>query len=192
MGTLRRSLGCIAALSILVAACSVEQRHGYAQSSDGSLSFRYPAEWTDVGLEPTGLDWVAAIDASSDPSLDHVDAGALDDPVIQARVWTLQPEIRDDINLDVVRSLAIGEGEIDPATARIVIDERIVDDQGFEGHHTKYEHETDGGTVVEEHLVLLGPARGTVHRISIACSLTCFEVYGDDIDEVFDSVRLRP
>lgn len=189
-------IGTLIAASLVVSACSFEQSHGYAQSEDGSLSFRYPASWTDVDLQSAGLDWITGIDGSSQPTADNLNQPNLDGPFVVAQVLWLDPSVRDDASLRSLRLLSLNDhpdpAESDDPSVRLVFDDTFVDDNGFEGHHLRFEVDEDGGTSVQEHFAVFDPERNRVHRLWVTCSLSCFTANADAIEDVFDSVRLRP
>ena len=181
--------------ALLASACSFRQDHGYVQSDDGSLSFRYPAEWHDIGLEPQGAEWIAGIDASV--VTPEPDPGLLrSDPYVVARVLPLRAEPRDEITLRSLRLFALPD-QRDPVTStdddlRLVFHRDVVDDNGFEGHHMRFEIDVDGKVAVQEHLAVFDPARQRIQQLTIVCSAACFQTNEVDIDDVFGSVRYRP
>lgn len=192
----RRSIALVGAAMLLSAACSFEQEHGYVQSADGSLSFRHPAEWRNLQLEPIGLEWVAGIDGSPEPSSENLQAPFVQDPVVLAEVRGLDPLVRDDASLRSLRLLSLADHP-DPrndesSPVRLLFDENFVDEHGFEGHHMRFEVDSDEGTTIEEHLAVFAPDRGRIHHLWVACSMTCFNANTGDIDDVFASVELRP
>lgn len=196
MTWLRRSIGSIAVITVLMSACSFEQSHGYVQSTDGSLSFRHPAEWADVDLQPVGLEWIAGIDGSPQPDADNINAPMVESPFVVAQVYRLEADVRDAASLRSLRMLSFADrpdpAEVDDASIRIVFDDVIVDEHGFEGHHLRLEIDSEDGTSVEEHFAVFDPDRNRVHRLWVTCSLTCFQSHVDAIEDVFGSVSLRP
>lgn len=192
-----RTLVAIAVTIVIVAAaCSVSQQHGYVQSADGSLSFRHPPEWENVDLVPVTAEWIAGIDASSEPNRGNVTALVLKAPFVLAEVYPLEGSARDSISLQSLRELALNNG-VDPTadddpTLRLLFHNTIVDENGFEGHHMRFEVDVDGGTAIEEQLAVFDVERRRVHRVRVACSIDCFEANDNDIDDLFDSIRLRP
>ncbi|MDH3682030.1 MAG: hypothetical protein OEV40_19000 [Acidimicrobiia bacterium] len=196
MNWLRRSIGSTAAISILLAACGLEQSHGYVQSNDGSLSFRHPAEWQDVDLQPVGLEWIAGIDGSATPDADNINAPLVESPFVVAQVYQLEADVRDSASLRSLRLLSLAErpdpAEVEDPALRLVFDDIVVDENGFEGHHLRLEIDSDDGTSVEEHFAVFDPDRSRVHRVWITCSLACFMANAEAIDDVFGSVSLRP
>lgn len=196
MNWLRRSIGTLAGISVLVSACSLEQSHGYVQSTDGSLSFRHPAEWHDVDLQPAGLEWIAGIDGSPTPNADNINAAVVESPFVVAQVYRLEADVRDAASLRSLRLLSLADrpdpAEVDDPSIRLVFDDVVFDDYGFEGHHIRLEIDSDDGTSVEEHLAVFDPERSRVHRLWVTCSLACFEANVSAIEDVFGSVSLRP
>jgi hypothetical protein len=195
MWGLRRSVAVLATVVALASGCGLEQQHGYVQSDDGSLSFRYPVEWSEVELDPVASEWVTGIDASSQPSDGNRNTFQLDQPFVVAQVYPLDEAYRDGTTLASLRLLALAD-QRDPAAGddpsiRVRFHNQIVDEEGFEGHHIRFEIDVGDGTAVEEQIAVFDPARTRIHRVRVACSLDCFEANTDHIDEVFDSLRLR-
>lgn len=183
-------------LSFVVAACSVGQQNGYVQSSDGSLSFRHPVSWEDVELTPITTEWVTGIDAASAPSDSNLAVLVLDAPFVLAEVYPLEGTSRDVISLRSLRELALASG-IDPTSGedpeiRMLFHDTIVDEYGFEGHHMRFEINVEDGIAVEEQLAVFDPDRNRIHRVRVTCSTVCFDANLAVIDELFDSIRLRP
>jgi hypothetical protein len=185
-----RWIGLSAALTFTVlttaaAGCSLEQEHGYVQSSDQSLSFRHPAEWEPVDLDPVSAEWVAGIDASAEPSGANLDDFVLDAPFVVAQVYPLEPSTRDTVTLQSLRLLALADRRDpvagDDPSIRLVFHDSFVDDNGFEGHHMRFEVDLESGTAVQEQLAVFDPERTRVQRVRVA-----------EIDAIFDSIRLRP
>lgn len=181
---------------VALAACGTELDNGYVESPDGRLSFRHPIAWQDVGLESSGAEWVAGVDASTDPSKGNSTRFLLDQPFVVAEVYPLTAELRDVVSLRSLLKLALGDhSEVLAGNAeavRILSDEEYLDDQGFQGHLIRFEIDVDGGTAVEEHFAVFDPERRHVQRIRVACSASCFKTNSDDIESLFDSVRLQP
>ncbi len=182
-------------LLAVIPACSFDQQHGYAQSSDGSLSFRYPADWHDAGLEPQGAEWVAGIDGSeggdADPTLTLPS-----EPYVTAQVRPLRAEVRDEISLGSLRLLALPD-QRDPLRSSdrdltLLFHNQVADDNGFEGHHMRFEIDLGDGTAIREHLAVLDPERQRIQEVTVMCTEACFSVHSTEIDALFDSVRLRP
>ena len=100
MAGVRGLVGVLASLSIVALGCgAIEQKHGYVQSSDGSLSFRHPIEWQEVELDPITTEWVTGLDASDQPSQDNLLEFLLDEPFLVAQVLPLDPSVRDEATL---------------------------------------------------------------------------------------------
>lgn len=196
MRGIARTLGVLMMLSLVAAACSVEQQHGYVQSSDGSLSFRHPVAWEDVELTPITTEWVTGLDAGSAPSDSNLAQLVLDAPFVLAEVYPLEGTSRDAISLSSLRELALASG-VDPTSGRdpeiqMLFHNTIVDEYGFEGHHMRFEINVEDGTAVEEQLAVFDPNRDRIHRVRVTCSTACFDANLVVIDELFDSIRLRP
>ncbi|MGF1596315.1 MAG: hypothetical protein ACFCVK_05195 [Acidimicrobiales bacterium] len=102
----RLSMSLLVVLAAL-SACGLEQAHGYVQSSDGSLSFRRPAQWVDVGLEAVSTEWVAGIDASPSPSAGNLGVLVLDAPFVVAQVYPIDPEVRDTVTRSRVHRVRV-------------------------------------------------------------------------------------
>jgi hypothetical protein len=196
----RRRIGRSAALTFtvlttVVAGCSLEQEHGYVQSSDQSLSFRHPADWQPVDLDPVAAEWVVGVDASADPSEANLDEFVLDAPFVVAQVYPLDASVRDTVSQQSLRQIALTDGRDplagDDPSIRLVFHDSFIDGRGFEGHHMRFEVDLDSGTAVEEQLAVLDPERTRVQRVRVACSLTCFDANTAEIEEIFDSIRLR-
>jgi hypothetical protein len=197
----RRWAGRSAALTFtvlipVVAACSIEQDHGYVQSADQSLSFRHPADWEAVDVDPISAEWVVGIDASAQPTEDNQAQFVLDSPFVLAQVYPLEATARDTISLASLRLLALTD-QRDPLSGddpsiRLLFHESFIDGSGFEGHHMRFEVDVEDGTAVHEQLAVFDPARTRIQRIRVACSVACFDANSSEIEALFDSVRLRP
>lgn len=142
-------LGSIAMFTVLASACALEQEHGYVQSSDGSLSFRHPIEWSTLDVDPISNEWVAAIDGADPSSDDHRTTIVLDAPFVVAHVYPLDESDRDTLSLGALRLLALADRR-DPAAGdepdiRIRFHDTIVDEYGFEGHHMRFEIDLETG-----------------------------------------------
>lgn len=189
--------GLWAICGMAAAGCSLSTQHGYVQSEDGSLSFRYPPEWNDLAVDPVTTEWVAGVDASDQPSLDNLNELTATDPVVLAAVYRLEPRSRDTITLSSLRRLALPTGE-DPTEdpddkVRVLFHNTIVDGNGFEGHHIRFEIDLpEGGTATTEQLAVLDAGRDRVHQVRVNCVTSCFADNAPDIDELFESIRLRP
>jgi hypothetical protein len=188
--------GCLVVGLMVLAGCSTQIENGYVESPDGRLSFRHPIAWQDVGLESSGSEWVAGVDASTDPSTGNRTRFLLEEPFVVAEVYPLTAELRDVVSLSSLVRLAMADHsevlDADESAVRILSDEDYLDDQGFQGHLIRFEIDVEGGTAVEEHFAVFDPERRHVQRIRVACSAACFESNSDDIESLFDSVRLRP
>lgn len=188
--------GVIAAVVVVACACSLGQQHGYAQSSDGSLSFRYPPDWEEVDIEPVTVEWVIGLDASPQPSAGNQADYVVGQPFVVAQVLPLEPSVRDQATVSRLRTLAL-EDRRDPAAGddpdiRIVFVEDYLDERGFQGQHMRFEVDLETGTAMAEHLAVFDPERNRVQRVRVACSIECFTTNEGVIEEIFDSVRLRP
>jgi hypothetical protein len=183
-----------ASTGIGLAACGLEQTHGYVQSADGSLSFRHPRHWNEVDVDPTGFEWLVVIDASAAPSVERFADPVQDDPMLVAEVMPLEKAQRAQLSLASLRRLALPDRR-DPTTddpaIRVLFHDEVVDDQGFEGHHIRFEVELDNGTAVTEHLAVFDPGRERVEHLRVTCSETCFTANEASIEDVFESVRFR-
>ncbi|MEM7273542.1 MAG: hypothetical protein AAF547_10715 [Actinomycetota bacterium] len=180
--------------AMIIGGCSFEQEFGYVQSADGTLSFRYPADWTDVQLDPVASEWVAGIDGAAVPSADNAETLVLDNPFVVAQVLALEPQLRDQATLGQLRQLALTDQRdplTDDPTIRVRFHQTLVDEVGFEGHHIRFELDLEGQTIVEEHLAVFDPERTTVQRVRVACSMTCFDENTDSIEEIFRSIAFR-
>ncbi len=180
----------------LVSGCSLEPQNGYVESADGSLSFRYPAQWHDVEIAPVKTEWVVAVDAADQPAKEHLAAFVVDDPFVVAQVYGLTTADRDIASLRSLRKMALTDGR-DPTdagdpTIRLLFHDAYLDDNGFEGHHLRFEVDLPNGTAVEEQFAAYDLDRKQIHRVRVACSLSCFEANSGAIEELFDSVRLSP
>lgn len=190
------SLGAAGAAAVLLtSACGrLELQNGYASSPDGTLSFRYPSEWTDVGLSPTSTEWVTGIDADDQPTADHLGTFVLDRPFVVAQVFDLDPQDRDRVSLGDLRTLSLTDRR-DPAkgddpSIRLIFHDPYLDDRGFEGQILRFEVDMPEGTAIEEQFAAFDPERQRIHRVRVACSASCFQAYSDDIESLFDSVHL--
>jgi hypothetical protein len=183
-------------LAAVVPACSFEQRHGYVQSADQSLSFRHPVGWQPVDLDPISSEWVVGIDASSQPSEANLSEFLLESPFVVAQVYPLEETTRDTVTLESLRLLALADRRDplagDDPSIRLVFHEAFVDEHGFEGHHMRFEVDLEAGTAVEEQLAVFDPQRYRIQRVRVACSISCFDAHVADIDALFESVRLQP
>ena len=190
----RSALSALAVVALLAAACGLEQSHGYVQSDDGSLSLRHPRGWSEVEVAPSGLEWLAAVDAADEPSGQHQTDFVQDAPFLLAQVVPLGAEFRAEVSLATLRTLALQDRR-DPAAEqpgiRVLFHDEIVDDRGFEGHHIRFEVDLDDGTAVAEHMAVFDPTRTRIQRVRVACSTACFAANQEAIDDVFASVRFR-
>lgn len=182
--------------SLGLASCGLEPAHGYVQSADGSLSFRHPAGWEDVDLDSSSIEWVVGIDASSRPSGANLSTFVLDDPFVVAQVLPLDSSSRDTATVASLRRLALNDRRDplagDDPSIRLRFHDVFVDDNGFEGHHMRFEVDLEDGTAVEEQIAVFDPTRTRIERVRVACTIECFDAHLGDIDALFDSVRLRP
>ena len=137
---------------------------------------------------------MAAIDGSDRPSEENLDTFLLDQPFVVAQVYPLDQDSRDGATLSALRLLALADRR-DPAAGddpriRLRFHDNVVDDQGFEGHHIRFEVDLDKGTAIEEQFAVFDPERTRIHQVRVACSLACFEANADYIDELFESLTL--
>lgn len=192
--TTARAVGTLVSLGLIAISCGLEQSHGYVQSADGSLSFRHPPHWEEVEVERVGIEWAAGLDGAESPSSDHGGDDVQEAPFLVAQVLPLTGEHQDRISLARLRQMAMVDGRdptADAADIRLVFHDQIVDEHGFEGHHLRFEIESENGTATAEHLAVLDPARNRVERVRVACSSVCFEANLSAIEDVFASVRFR-
>lgn len=194
---LRSSLGLWALGGFLAVGCGLSTQHGYVQSDDGSLSFRHPGEWTNVPQESVGTEWITGIDASAEPSDANLRELTGPDPVVIASVYQLDQQSRDTTNLSALRRLALPDGRdptlIDDGSVEMVFNRAFLDDNGFEGHHLRFEIELEDGEVsTAESLIVFDSDRTSVQQLRVVCSSTCFADNNEVIEELFDSVRLKP
>ena len=120
----------------------------------------------------------------------------LDAPFVVAHVYPLEESARDTLSLRALRLLALTDRR-DPAAGddpdiRIRFHDAIVDEYGFEGHHMRFEIDLETGTAVEEHFAVFDPVRSRIQQVLVVCSLACFDANGNEIDDLFASLRLRP
>lgn len=195
MRPLRGSLGLWALCGTLAVGCGLSTKHGYVQSEDGSLAFRHPREWTSIPQQAVGTEWITGVDASPEPS----DANLLEltgpDPVVIASVYQLDQQSRDTTTLSALRRLALPDGRdpttIDDGSVEMLFDRSFVDDNGFEGHHLRFEIDLGGGeTSTAEMLAVFNSDRTRVQQVRVVCSSVCFADNSEVIDELFESVRL--
>lgn len=196
MTRLRQTLTTLAAVTLFLSACGLEPQYGYVQSSDGTMSFRHPRSWTQVELDPEDTDWVIGIDASSTPSRTNQHSMHLDAPFTVAQVAPLTRQEHETLTLASLRTLALADRRDplagDDPSIRVEFHERVTDENGFQGHHMRFEVDLDGGTVTEQHYAVFDPTRARVHRLRVVCSSACFEANTADIEAMFDSMVLRP
>lgn len=184
----------VAAAALGVAGC-VDPTYGYLSEPDAGFALRYPEDWDEVAVDPTGVEWIRAVDAAEPPSSAHLDTFAVDAPFLVAQVLPLGTDDADTYTVSQLRQLAHPE-RLDPTavtdgSVRVDVDERVVTDDGFEGHHLRFDLDLDGGeTVTVEHFAALAPDRDTVYRVRVACREACFDRSATDIGEVFDSIDL--
>jgi hypothetical protein len=188
----RRRAG-LAAPLLLLASC-LQPSYGYLSQPDGGFALRYPRHWDEVPTAPTGAEWVRAVDAADPPSSDHLESYAVGQPFLVAQVLPLSPGDADTYTLARLRQLAHPD-RVDPTTVedgsvRMHFDQPVRTDDGFEGHHLRFELEAEGSTVTVEHFAALAPDRSTVYRVRVACLVDCFEQHASDIEDVFDSIDL--
>lgn len=195
MSTARKLSGLVVLFAALLSACSLEQAHGYVQSSDESLTFRYPADWEEVDVQPLGLEWVTGIDGAVPPSSTNAEDFVQQQPFVVAQVLPLDQTRHDQASKSVLRTLALSDGRDpiagDDPTIRVLFYEDVLDDRGFEGHRVRFEVDLANGTAIAEQLAVFDPERTKIHRIRVACSDVCFQANAIDIDDIFDSVRFR-
>lgn len=189
------SLLLMVAIAAFVCGCGLEQRHGYVQSSDGSLSLRHPRQWAEVDLVPAGVEWVVGVDGAADPSATHAVDLVQDAPFVVAQVVPMDADMHDRWSLEVLRALATHDRR-DPTTGddpdmRLLFHRQIVDEHGFEGHHLRFEVDLPSGTATVEHLAVFDRERTRIHRLRVTCSAECFEANEAAIEDIFDSVRFR-
>ena len=191
----RRFSVLIGLLLLTLGACGVDTEHQYVQSDDGRLSFRLPHEFTDVQAQPTGLEWIAALDADPDPSIGNLSVLTLEHPFVLAQLIDFEPERRDTISLRDLRTFAVPDRR-DPLgdhdDLRVLAYEPFVDERGFEGHYMELEVDSDEGTFTEAQLIALDPTRSALHRVRVACSVSCWEGNAELAREILDSVQVRP
>lgn len=197
MRRLRGSLGLWALCGTLVVGCGLSTQHGYVQSEDGSLSLRYPREWTDMPQESVGTEWITGVDGSPQPSETNLLELTGPDPIVIASVYQLDQEARDTTTLDALRRLALPDGRdpttIDDGSVEVVFNNNFVDENGFEGHHLRFRIDLgDGEVSTAETLAVFDSERTRVQQVRVVCSSLCFADNSDVIDEIFDSVRLTP
>lgn len=188
------ALVAMASTGIGLTACGLEQSHGYVQSADGSLSFRHPREWSEVDVDPTGFEWLVAIDGSAAPNTERFQDPVQDDPTLVAEVVPLEKAQRAQLSLASLRRLALPDRRdptADDPAIRVLFHDEVVDDQGFEGHHIRFEIDLDNGTAVTEHLAVFDPGRERVEHLRVTCSDACFAANKASIEDVFESVRFR-
>lgn len=191
-GARRRPIATLAVL-LGLSAC-LEPTYGYLAHPDAGFALRYPRDWDEVTVAPTGSEWVRAVDAAEPPSGQHLGTFTLDDPFLVAQVLPLGAADADSYTLAQLRELAHPE-RVDPATVgdgsvRIDVDEVVLTEDGFEGHHLRFDVDLEGGTATVEHFAALAPDRGTVYRVRVACREACFDRHAGDIGDVFDSIDL--
>lgn len=190
-----RWISFILSLALIGTSCGLERSNSYAQSSDGSLSFRYPVNWTEVEVEPVATEWVVGIDASSVPSAENQNAASPKDPFVMAQVLELEPEFRQTASIETLRTLSLTDRRdplsIQDGTIEMLFHESYLDERGFEGHHMRFAYQTLEGRSVTEHFAVFDPGRISVQRVWINCTAACFDTHMSSIEDVFESVRLR-
>lgn len=172
----------------------LERRNGYVSSPNGELTFRYPSSWSDVELSPLSTEWVTGVDASDDPTADHLGTFVLDRPFVVAQVIDLAAADHDQMSVSTLRSMALNDRRDptagDDPTIRLIFHDPFLDSRGFEGQILRFEVDMPEGTAVEQQFAAFDPERQRIHRVRVACSATCFEAYDKDIESLFDSVHL--
>jgi hypothetical protein len=180
---------------VLALSACLHPTFGYLADPGDGFALRYPRSWDEVRADPFGSEWVGAVDAASTPSAQHLQTYAVDAPFLLAQVQRLTPAEADTYTLAQLRQLAkpdhVDPTEVTDGSVRMQFNDPILTDQGFEGHHLRFDLDQDGKTVRVEHFAALSPDRATLYRVRVACLVSCFERNRADIEDVFDSIELR-
>jgi hypothetical protein len=109
----------VAAAAAVLGACGGDG-HEYVSNTDAGMYARVPDDWTVIeppsDEDPNTPDdasdiWVRVFDSSDDPTLDHLDGYAPEDPLVLMQATPLTLTERDDLDYSALRSGGLG---VDP------------------------------------------------------------------------------
>jgi len=128
----------VAAAAAALAGCGGDG-HEYVSNADAGMYARVPEDWTVI--EPPADEdpntpgdasqiWTRVFDSSDDPTLDHLDGYAPEDPMVLMQATPLTLTERDDLDYSVLRSGGLG---VDPISVLEMLEaQRILAENGGE------------------------------------------------------------
>jgi hypothetical protein len=204
-----------AACSVLLLVACADSGYQYVSNSDEGAYFKVPDDWelfdlADVEpdgpsdrVEPAGngvTGWRIVFDASPDPSVEHLSDISPNHPVGIAQVAPIPTaDFRDNVDLAVLRSLALG-GRADPvALARdrdpnieLLAFDDITTEEGFRGSHIVMNVRLpDGKFRTVDHVALVDPATTKMYQFLVMCSSSCYRDNQDEIERIVASWQIR-
>ncbi|HEX7247121.1 MAG TPA: hypothetical protein VF351_03370 [Actinomycetota bacterium] len=219
--------GLVLAVSTSLASCG-EPRYEYVRNTEARTAFKIPNEWTlfdEAAMlgEPEGtqastpdpVEWLVGLDGDPSPAREHVlnlaDGYDTTYPHGIAGVYRLSTQVRDRVNLGVLRNLIIPIDQIRDEVGAEAISVKAYDDRlnkdGFRGLHFEAQVlvsalETvlgaGGGSagaptlLSDDYLHInqtayMDPSSDKVYVLAVLCSADCYARNSSEIRTVVDS-----
>jgi hypothetical protein len=204
----KRVLGGFAVLvtMLVLAACGGPDAK-YVANSKAGLYLKIPTDWAtfdlqagDVKPDTLGIDpepWRVGIDGAAEPRRSDFDVSAPDDPYGLVEVVPIDPsQLSAPPSLQMLRNLATGvttdatTGETVMPQVDVLREEEVTMSSGHWGLRTTVQDSSDPPVRVEQ-LAMLDPAVHRLYRVTVNCTVSCFEAHSQEIDAIFDSLTLR-
>lgn len=213
------------AVSASLASCG-EPEYEYVRNTEARTAFKIPNAWTlfdeaamqgDPGgtqaSTPDPVEWLVGLDGDPSPAREHVlslaDGYDTTYPQGIAGVYRLSSQVRDEVNLSLLRNLIIPIDQIRDQVGTEAISVKAYDDRldedGFRGLHFEAQVsvaalETVLGVEGGGEVTLLGddylhinqtayldPSTDKVYILAVLCSADCYARNSADIQTVIDS-----
>ena len=201
----------VAVVALALAAGCADSGYDYHSNKAEKLYFKVPDDWTvyDTGdlLGETAAPsraWLRGFVGDGGGDMDRVFLLGNDVPRGYVEILQLVGEERDDVSLRSLRGTRLltdaTGNEIDPieyaeenpdGPLQILGLEDIALDHGAHGVRIRVAITQDDGDAIIDQTVLVDPATTKRYLLNIGCSIDCFELHMDEIEEVIESWTLE-
>ncbi len=217
----------VAAATSFLAACGSPD-YEYVRNTEARTAFKVPIEWTvfdeatmlgettgPSASTPDPIEWLVGLDGDPSPSRDHVLSLTTGYDTVHpqgiAGVYRLSSNVRDRVNLSVLRNLILPidqvRDEVGAEALNVLAYDDRLDEDGFQGLHFETQvsmsalefvlGESGGGddppTILDDDYLhinqtaYIDPSSDKVYILAVLCSAECYSRNRGDIDTVVNS-----
>lgn len=214
-------LGAVLALTLALSACGLtNDGYTYVSNQKERAFFKLPDDWKQFRIKaatttdrPTpierGVPWKVVFDGSSKPKIANFDLSHPTKPVGAAEVVTLSSQGQEQMNDEMLRSWAldgITDGTVDPVDlwrngddrVEVVSYTRFANKGGVWGSKIVVNVKVGTGNgdaldwVTIAQKAYVDRANAKVFRLRLKCKSTCYKTDRRQLDQVLDSLAVRP